>query len=62
MQMRYLTRTTLGELTGLNNSPEIRRKAEELLALLREGRTSEPIYPDVLYDDVSVKVEVRPPI
>lgn len=39
--MRYLSRITLGELTGLDRPPEIRRKARELLALLEAEKTQE---------------------
>lgn len=48
--MRYLERTTLGELTGLNHPPHIRDKARELLCLLEEGRTPEATYPIALSD------------
>lgn len=43
--MQYLERTTLGELTGLDKPPHIRRMAEELLRLLTEGKTQEAYYP-----------------
>lgn len=55
--MRYLSRTTLGELTGLNYPPEIRVRARELLRLLEAGKIADvPPAPD----DVPLSTQERP--